>query len=78
MYLISIARPVHKIRVKGQSHKAVGKLRKNKWVYLYICQGVDEKYFEDLAIEKKRLPMGKKSDILYIGQYLRSKRSKNF
>jgi hypothetical protein len=33
---------------------------------------VDEKYGEDLAIEKKRLRMGKKSDILYIGQYLRS------
>ncbi|XZO03311.1 MAG: hypothetical protein ACM65L_06195 [Microcoleus sp.] len=78
MYLISIARPVHKIRVKGQSHKAVAKLPKNKWVYLYICQVVDENYWETVAIEKKRLRMGKKSDILYIGQYLRSKRSKNF
>ncbi|MCC3444975.1 MAG: hypothetical protein JGK01_25505 [Microcoleus sp. PH2017_03_ELD_O_A] len=69
--------PLHKkpsIAAVKRSQSSISRiaeqLKSNKWVYLYLCQPWERKYFLKKPIAKKRLPIGKKSDILYIGQCL--------
>jgi len=50
--------------------KTAQQTKKNQWVSLYLCQAGERKNLQKRPLPKKRLPIGKKSDILYIVQYL--------